>query len=87
MDDWWKDVEDDVLRCFDGRGALPPAEIAARLGVSEASATSLLAIMAQEGKVTICLVSSSSREHGEGSPLRSTPRASRRSRPRRLRPS
>lgn len=55
-DDWWRDVEADVLRCFDGRGALPPAAIAASLGISEATATSLLAIMAQEGKVKICLV-------------------------------
>jgi Mn-dependent DtxR family transcriptional regulator len=61
MDDWWTDVEEDVLRCFDGRGAIPPAEIAVRLGVSEAAATSLLAILAREGRVKICLVSRTGR--------------------------
>jgi hypothetical protein len=81
MDEWWKDVEDDVLRCFDGRGAIPPAEIAARLGVSEASATSLLAIMAREGKVKICLVSSSHVGPDEA------PHPARRKAPRKLRPS
>jgi hypothetical protein len=65
-------VEDDVLRCFDGRGAIPPAEIAASLGVSETSATSLLAIMAQEGKVKICLVSLSHGESSEGPPSPTT---------------
>ena len=58
MTDWWKDVEDDVLRCFDGHRSLPPAQIAAHLGVSEATATSWLMLMAQEGKVKICLVAS-----------------------------
>lgn len=57
MDDWWKDVEDDVARCLTGRGAMPPAEIATHLGVSEATATSWLMLMAQEGKIRICLVS------------------------------
>ena len=61
MDDWWKDVEDDVLHCFDGNRAIPPAQIAARLGVSEATAASWLMIMAREGKVKICLVASTPR--------------------------
>ena len=55
-DDWWKDVEDDVLRCLQGRHEVPPVEIARKLGMSEAAATSLLSIMAHEGKVRICAV-------------------------------
>jgi hypothetical protein len=55
-DDWWTDVEDDVLRCFDGHRAIAPAEIAARLGVSEDAASSLLAILVREGRVKICSV-------------------------------
>jgi predicted ArsR family transcriptional regulator len=64
VDDWWTDVEDDVLRCFDGRGAIPPSEIAAKLGISEAAVTSLLVMMAQEGKVRIRLVSGGGRGRG-----------------------
>jgi DNA-binding Lrp family transcriptional regulator len=61
MDNWWTDIENDILRCFDGGAAIPPAEIAAQLRVSEATATSWLTIMAQEGKIQICLVSPASR--------------------------
>jgi DNA-binding IclR family transcriptional regulator len=46
-------MEEDILRCLEGRGAVPPIEIAGKLGMSEAAATSLLAIMAREGKVKI----------------------------------
>ena len=62
MDDWWTDIEHDVLDCFDGRGAIRPAEIAAHLGVSESSVVSWLVMMAQEGKIRICLVSGSPAE-------------------------
>jgi hypothetical protein len=57
MDDWWSDVEKDVLGCLDGRGAVAPAEVAACLGVSEDATISLLAMLAREGRVKICLVS------------------------------
>jgi len=56
--EWWSDVENDVLRCLEGRDTVPPVEIAKKLGMSEAAATSLLSIMASEGKVRICAVSS-----------------------------
>ena len=51
--EWWKDLEDDVLRCLEGRGSIEPIEIADKLGMSEAAATSLLALLAREGKVRI----------------------------------
>jgi hypothetical protein len=57
MSEWWADVENDVLRCFDGREAVAPADVAARLGLSEEAAVSLLAMLAREGRVTIRLVS------------------------------
>jgi DNA-binding Lrp family transcriptional regulator len=59
--EWWQDVEDDVLRCLEGRGEVPPVEIARKLGMSEAATTSLLSILASEGKVRICAVSSEGR--------------------------
>lgn len=55
-DDWWTDMEEDVLRCLEGRGSVQPVEIAGKLGMSEAAATSLLAILAREGKVKISSV-------------------------------
>jgi hypothetical protein len=55
--DWWRDVEDEILRCFDGREAIPPADIARSLGVSEEATISLLTMLAREGRVKICLVS------------------------------
>jgi len=57
MDDWWSDVEKDVLGCLDGPEAIAPADIAKRLGVSEDATISLLAMLAREGRVKICLVS------------------------------
>ena len=58
MDDWWNDVEEDVLRCLDRRKRTAPADVAKRLGMSEEAAVSLLAMLAREGRVKICLVSS-----------------------------
>ncbi|OGL02265.1 MAG: hypothetical protein A3E31_11945 [Candidatus Rokubacteria bacterium RIFCSPHIGHO2_12_FULL_73_22] len=56
MDDWWTELEGDVLACLRTAGAIPPAEVGRRLGVSEDSAASLLAMLAREGKVRIALV-------------------------------
>jgi DNA-binding Lrp family transcriptional regulator len=53
MDDWWNDVERDILDCLQGRGATPVEEVARRLAVSETAAASLLALLAREGKVRI----------------------------------
>ena len=59
--EWWKDLEDDVLRCLEGRGSVEPIEIADKLGMSEAAAASLLSMMAHDGKVRIRAVSSGER--------------------------
>ena len=56
MDDWWNDVERDILACLNGSGATPVDEIARRLAMSEEAAASLLALLAREGKVRIRLV-------------------------------
>jgi len=66
VNDWWSDVEADLLRCLDGRDAVAPADVAARLGVSEDAAVSLLAMLAREGRVKICLVSGASGTAGDG---------------------
>lgn len=55
MDTWWSELDDAVLGCL-SEGAMEPAEIGRRLGFSEEAATSLIALLAREGKVRICLV-------------------------------
>jgi hypothetical protein len=54
-EEWWTELDGEVLRCLSA-GALEPAEIGRRLGISGDAATSLVALLAREGKVRICLV-------------------------------
>ena len=56
MDDWWAEIENDVLAALAGNGVMTPAEVGRRLGMSEAGATSLLSTMAREGRVRLCAV-------------------------------
>lgn len=58
MEDWWSEIDDDVLRALAGNGAMAPAELARRLGISEGATASLLSMLAQAGRVRICLVES-----------------------------
>jgi len=58
MNDWWADIDDDILTCLGREGALAPAEIGKRLGLSEGAVSSALSMLVGEGKVRICLVSS-----------------------------
>jgi DNA-binding Lrp family transcriptional regulator len=60
-DDWWADVERDVLACLDGGGTTSMANIARRLEISEDAAASLVAILAREGKRRISAVERSPR--------------------------
>lgn len=54
MSDWWSDLDDEILRCLkEAGGALPPAEVGRRLGMSEAAACSILVMLAQQGTVRI----------------------------------
>jgi DNA-binding transcriptional regulator LsrR (DeoR family) len=54
--DWWADLHQEVLDCLALTGRSTPAEVGRRLGMSESGATSLLAMMAREGKVRIAVV-------------------------------
>jgi hypothetical protein len=53
VDYLWSEIDDAVLQCL-AAGVAAPAEIGERLGMSEAAAGSILAMLAAEGKVTIC---------------------------------
>ena len=52
---WWA-VDDEILSCLTDGTTMTPAEISIRLGLSEGEATSLLAMLAREGKIRICQV-------------------------------
>jgi len=53
MNEFWDDLDDDVLRCLATRGRMTPAEIGRRLGLSESAVVSVIAMLAHEGKVRI----------------------------------
>jgi hypothetical protein len=55
-DDWWGDVDGEMVRCLSENGPMTLAELGGRLGISEDGAASLVALLAREGKVRICLV-------------------------------
>ena len=52
--DFWSELDEDVLRCLGERhGQMTPTELGARLGMSEAAVCSVLAMLAETGKVRI----------------------------------
>lgn len=55
-EDWWGDIERDILDCLARNGALATAEIGRQLGFSEATASALVSLLASEGKVRISRV-------------------------------
>jgi hypothetical protein len=55
--DFWSDLDADVLRCLSEQpGKITPAEVGRRLDMSESAASSILAMLAETGKVRICSV-------------------------------
>ena len=56
MNDSWWELDDAILGRLAEKGSMTPSEIAHELGISEDSATSLLARLAQEGKLSIARV-------------------------------
>lgn len=55
-EDWWADIDHDVLGCLEAAGPVAVDAVAVRLGISERAATSLVAMLAGQGKVHIRLV-------------------------------
>lgn len=54
MNEWWGDLDEDILGCLAANGAMTPAEIGRKLGISERAASSFLSLLAGQGKVRIC---------------------------------
>jgi hypothetical protein len=50
---WWEALEEDVIDCLRRHGPLSPAQLAGVLGFSEATATSLILMLAAERRVRI----------------------------------
>lgn len=55
-EEFWTEVESELLACLRDDGPRTPAELGRRLGMSAAAAASLAAMLAAEGRVRICLV-------------------------------
>jgi predicted ArsR family transcriptional regulator len=53
MDQWWRDLDEEVLECLTQQGPMSPEGVAKRLDLPEAAAVSLLCMLAQDGRVVI----------------------------------
>ena len=62
-DDWWS-IDDEILACLAVNPYLSPAELAGKLGLSEPAASSLLALLAAEGKIRLRVVERAERPDG-----------------------
>jgi predicted ArsR family transcriptional regulator len=68
MDAWWGELDEAVLEYVAGRGSVDVEELAADLGLSERAATSLIGLLAQEGRVRIRSVARATRAVEPGAP-------------------
>jgi hypothetical protein len=64
MDGWWTEIDNQVRTCLEREGAMAPAELGRQLGLSEGAVTSVLSLLAQEGKLRIARVELPPREDG-----------------------
>ena len=53
MDGWWSEIDRDVRAILEGSGPMSPRDIARQLRLSEGAVASVLAMLAQEGKLRI----------------------------------
>jgi hypothetical protein len=56
MDGWWNEIDQEVHACLERNGAMTPAELGRHLRMSEGAASSVLSMLAHEGKVRIARV-------------------------------
>ena len=56
MESWWNDIDRDVHGVLERHGSMTPAEIARMLRLSEGAVSSVLSMLAQEGKLRIARV-------------------------------
>ena len=53
MDGWWNEIDRDVHAILERSGPVSPRDIARQLRLSEGAVASVLAMLAQEGKLRI----------------------------------
>ena len=56
MESWWTEIDRDVRTVLERYGSMTPAEIARLLRLSEGAVSSVLSMLAQEGKLRIARV-------------------------------
>ena len=56
MEDWWSAIDYEVLALLEANGAMAPADLGRKLGLSEAATVSCLTMLAAEGRVRIRVV-------------------------------
>jgi DNA-binding MarR family transcriptional regulator len=56
MDGWWNEIEVEILSWLQRAGESTPSELGRHLGMSASATTSLLAILASDGKLSITRV-------------------------------
>jgi DNA-binding Lrp family transcriptional regulator len=56
MDGWWSEIDRDVQACLERFGPMSPRDLARQLRLSEGAVSSLLSMLAQEGKLRISRV-------------------------------
>ena len=56
IENFWTDTDGAILECLRARGAMSPIELAERLGVSPGESTTLVCLLAAQGKLKIRLV-------------------------------
>lgn len=61
MTDWWQELDDEIVNCLVDHESLTPCELGQKVGMSTEAVTSLLARLAQEGRITILRVARTSR--------------------------
>jgi len=55
-ENWWGDIDGEILDCLKEHGSATVKEISEELGLSEGAATAFLAMLAREGRVRIVRV-------------------------------
>jgi predicted ArsR family transcriptional regulator len=53
IEQWWRELDDQVLACLAQYGPMSPEGLAKRLDLPDGAALSLLCMLAQEGRVAI----------------------------------
>jgi DNA-binding Lrp family transcriptional regulator len=64
MDGWWNEIDCDVRAILERSGPMSPRDIARQLRLSEGAVASVLAMLAQEGKLRIQQVDLPPRDDG-----------------------